>query len=72
MARPKAGEEKHATERVGFRIPKWVRAGLDRIAKQRKAPLTDVMGEALVAYLERHDIKPPQDDAVPARRSRKA
>ena len=26
MARPRKGQEKHAAERVAFRIPKWVRA----------------------------------------------
>jgi hypothetical protein len=72
MARPKFGEEKHATERVGFRLPKWVRAGLDRIAKERKAALTDVVGEALVAYLGRHGVKAPEEAAKAESRRGKA
>ena len=58
MARPKKGQEKHAAERVAFRIPTWVRAGLDRMSADRKAPLSDIANEALVAYLKRHGIKP--------------
>jgi hypothetical protein len=59
MARPKKGFEKHAPERVAFRIPVWVRAGLDRLAAERSAPLSDIANEALVAYLKRHGVKPP-------------
>jgi hypothetical protein len=60
MARPKKGEEKHAEERVGFRIPTWVRAGLDQVAAKRKAALSDIANEAFVAYLKRQGIKPPE------------
>jgi hypothetical protein len=60
MARPKKGEEKHAEERIGFRVPTWVRAGLDRLSGERKASLSDVATEALVAYLKRQGIKPPE------------
>jgi hypothetical protein len=63
MARPRKGEEKNAPERVAFRIPVWVRAGLDRLAAERSAGLSDIANEALVAYLKRHGIKPekPQE-----------
>lgn len=60
MARPRKGEEKHAAERVGFRIPSWVRAGLDQLSAERKASLSDVATEAFVSYLKRHGIKPPE------------
>jgi hypothetical protein len=59
MARPKKGEEKHAEERVGFRIPMWVRAGLDRLSEERQASLSNIATEAFVAYLKRNGIKPP-------------
>jgi hypothetical protein len=48
MARPKKGEEKHAAERVAFRIPLWVRVGIDRLSAERKASLSDIANEALV------------------------
>ena len=61
MARPKKGHEKHATERVAFRIPLlWVRAGIDRLSAECNASLSDIANEALVAYLERHGIKRPE------------
>jgi predicted transcriptional regulator len=61
MARPKKGQEKHAAEWVAFRIPSWMRAGLDRLAAERKAPLSDVANEALASYLKRHGIKAPAE-----------
>jgi hypothetical protein len=70
MARPKKGEEKHAAERVAFRIPKWVRAGLDRVSAERKAALSDIANEALVAYLKRHGVEPEEpagEGRAPAR-----
>jgi hypothetical protein len=63
MARPKKGQEKHAAERVAFRIPLWMRAGPDRLAAERKAPLSDIANQALASYLERHGIKAPAGDA---------
>jgi hypothetical protein len=60
MARPKKGFEKHAPERVAFRIPVWVRAGLDRLAAKRKAPISDIANEALEAYLTSHGIRKPE------------
>jgi hypothetical protein len=59
MARPRKGQEKHATERVAFRIPSWVRAGIDHLSAKRNASLSDIANEALVAYLKRHGVKPP-------------
>jgi hypothetical protein len=59
VARPKKGEEKHAEERVGFRIPTWVRAGLDHVAAERNVALSDIANEAFVTYLKRHGVKPP-------------
>ena len=60
MARPRKGEEKHADERVGFRIPSWVRDGLDRLSAKRRAALSDIATEAFVAYLDSHGIKQPE------------
>lgn len=57
MARPKKGHEKNAPERVAFRIPTWMRAGLDRVAADRKLPISDIANEAFAAYLKRHGIK---------------
>jgi hypothetical protein len=37
-----------------------VRAGLDHLASQRKAALSDIANEAFVAYLRRHGIKQPE------------
>jgi hypothetical protein len=59
MARPKKGQEKHAAAQVAFRIPTWVRAGLDRLSAERRVSLSDIAGEALVAYLKRNGIKAP-------------
>jgi hypothetical protein len=58
MARPKSGKEKHATKGVAFRIPEWMRAGIDRLAAERNVTLSDIANEALAAYLKRHGIKP--------------
>jgi predicted transcriptional regulator len=60
MARPKSGQEKHASKGVAFRIPEWMRAGLDRLAAERNVTLSDIATEALSAYLKRHGIKPPE------------
>jgi hypothetical protein len=60
MARPRKGHEKHAAERVAFRIPSWMRAGLDRLSAERKAPLSDIANEAFASYLKRHGIKAPE------------
>jgi hypothetical protein len=58
MARPRKGEEKHATERVAFRVPAWIRAGLDRLVAERSVPMADIANEAFTAYLKRHGITP--------------
>jgi hypothetical protein len=58
MARPRKGAEKHATERVAFRVPSWVRVGLDRLVAERGVPLSDIANEAFAAYLKRHGITP--------------
>jgi hypothetical protein len=60
MARPKSGEEKDRPIHMGFRVTKWVRAGLEKIAKEDDAPLSDVCHDALVAYLKRRGIREPQ------------
>jgi predicted transcriptional regulator len=60
MARPKKGEEKDRSEAVGFRISPWVRAGLDRLASEHGIPISDVMHDAMEAYLKRHGIKEPR------------
>jgi predicted transcriptional regulator len=58
MARPRSGQEKHATKGVAFRIPQWMRAGIDRLANERKVSLSEIATEALAAYLKKHGIKP--------------
>ena len=62
MARPRKGHEKHATERMAFRVPPWVRAGIDRLCSEREAALSDIANEAFVAYLKRHGIKQPDKE----------
>src|SRR5207244_9934059 len=59
MARPKAGEEKDRPIHMGFRVPEWVRAGLDLLAKKQDCPVSDVANEALIAHLKRNGIKAP-------------
>jgi hypothetical protein len=59
MARPKAGEEKDRPIHMGFRVPVWVRAGLDLLAKKQDCPVSDVANEALAAHLKRNGIKAP-------------
>jgi hypothetical protein len=58
MARPRKGEEKHAAERVAFRIPTWVRAGLDHLSAEREVPLSEIANDAFATYLKKHGIKP--------------
>jgi hypothetical protein len=70
MARPRRGEEKHAKKGIALRIPEWMRAGLDRISKERKAALTDIATEALAAYLARQGIKPPEVAKADTRRGK--
>jgi hypothetical protein len=60
MARPKAGEEKVRPIHLGFRVAEWVRAGLDRLAKQQGSPVSDVANEALIAHLKRNGIREPR------------
>lgn len=61
MARPKKGEEKDREAIMGFRVTKWVRAGLEKVAKEDKASLADVAHEAFAAYLKRRGVRePPQ------------
>jgi hypothetical protein len=59
MARPKAGEEKGRKAIMGFRVTKWVRAGIEKVAKEDNVPLADVAHEAFVAYLKRRGIREP-------------
>ena len=59
MARPKSGEEKDRPVHLGFRVARWVRAGLEKIAKDDGTPMSDVAHDALVAYLKRRGIKAP-------------
>jgi hypothetical protein len=57
MARPKAGEEKDRDAHVGVRVKKWIRAGLEKIAKEDGVVLSDVAHEAFAAYLKRRGIR---------------
>jgi hypothetical protein len=65
MARPRKGEEKDRPIHLGFRVPHWVRAGLGQIAAEEDCPVSDVVNEALVAFLKRNGIK--RDEGLPAR-----
>jgi hypothetical protein len=60
MARPKKGEEKDRKATLGLRIMPWMRAGLEKVAKEDRASLSDVAYEALVTYLKRRGIREPQ------------
>lgn len=59
MARPRAGEEKVRPIHVGFRVAEWVKTGLDQLAKQQDSPVSDIVNDAIIAYLKRHGIKAP-------------
>lgn len=62
MARPKKGEEKDRPIHMGFRVTEWVRAGIEKVAKDKGGlPLSDVAHEAFVAYLKRHGIREPSE-----------
>ena len=60
MARPKKGEEKDRGAVVGFRITPWIRAGLDKVAKEDGVSLSDLAHQIFVAYLKRRGIREPQ------------
>ena len=60
MARPKTGEEKKRPVHLGLRVTKWVRAGLDKVAKEDGAVVSDVVHDVLVAYLKRRGVKEPR------------
>ena len=53
MARPKAGEEKNRPVHLGFRVPEETDTALRKIAEKRGAPMSDIVNEALDAYLKR-------------------
>jgi hypothetical protein len=53
MARPRAGEEKHRPIHIGVRVSKELNAALRKIADKRDSPLSDVVNEALDAYVKR-------------------
>jgi hypothetical protein len=72
MARPRKGEEKDRPKHIGFRAATWVHEGLQRLAEQRGQPYSEVAHDLMEIALGRFGIKPPQDDAAPTRRSRKA
>ena len=59
MARPRKGQEKNVPIHLGFRVAEWVRDGLQRLAAKRGSPVSDIVNEALVAYLKRHDVTAP-------------
>jgi predicted transcriptional regulator len=51
MARPKKAVAKHRPNHMGFRVTDEVRHGLEAIAAQRGALLSDVAHEALERYV---------------------
>lgn len=51
MARPKKDQAKHRPIHMGFRVSREVREGLEALAAQRGAPLSDVAHEALERYV---------------------
>lgn len=57
MARPRKGHEKAASAAISARVPAWVKDGLEAIADERQSPYSDVVVEALVAYLKKHGIR---------------
>jgi len=62
MGRPRKGDEKHRGNHMGFRVMDWVRAGIEKIAKEKGGlPLSDVAHEAFVGYLKRHGIREPSE-----------
>lgn len=54
MARPRKGAEKARDVMIGFRTSAATRAGLEKVAKVRKAPLSDIANEAFDEYLAKH------------------
>lgn len=52
-------EEKERPVQLGFRVSKWVYAGLQRLTNERGGPMSDLAYEALVAYLKRQGITAP-------------
>lgn len=54
MARPRKGAEKARTEMIGFRTAAETRVGLEKVAKARKLPLSDIANEAFEEYLAKH------------------
>jgi hypothetical protein len=61
MARPRKGEEKKRPVHLGFRVSKWVYAGLQHVAGEHGRPMSDLAYDALVAYLKRHGVKEPRE-----------
>ncbi|MBO0863463.1 MAG: ribbon-helix-helix protein, CopG family [Mycobacterium sp.] len=57
QGRPSLTGAKTRTPAISVRVPPKTRATLERIAKQRKVPLSRVAREALTDYAERHDSR---------------
>jgi hypothetical protein len=62
MARPKAEEAKGRKAHVGVRVTPWVRAGLDKIAKQERIQLSDLVDDLFVAYSDGMEYGSHKDD----------
>lgn len=53
MARPRKGEEKHATAAIGVRISDELRQGIEALAAKHERSLTDEIRHALESYVSR-------------------
>jgi predicted DNA-binding protein len=51
MARPKKEDAKHRPNHLGVRVTDQVRDGLKALSKSRGAPVSDLVHDALEAYL---------------------
>src|SRR5690349_18156353 len=61
MALQIAGQEKsRPIQHLAFGVPEWVRAGLDLLAKKYDRPVSDIVNDALAAYLNKNGIREPQ------------
>lgn len=57
-------DEKGLTAEVRARVPKWMKEGVSALAGDRVLDDADIVREAVVEYLERHDIKKPAKEVA--------
>ena len=61
MARPRKGDEKGWSERVGFRVPPWVKDALAAEAEKTDRSMGEVINEILARSLKGRGYKPLDD-----------